>query len=268
MSELSLRECETEVEQARARLAQDLERLRSPSALSAFANDLKREALHAKDTAVDKLKTTAQSTAARLGEELKAKAAANPTAALMIGAGVAWRLYRSPPIASALVAAGLFSLWRTSAQPSPAGTSTDDFFREAGTRLGEQVGAVAEAAARKFADAGEVVANKASELGAATVERVEQWRESAGEALGQALSTAQDTAVQAVQVATERLHDVNDRATALGAKAREATQGFAARAEANRPAIKDIVLRGIANLALVAAIGVMAQKRIDGRAPR
>jgi hypothetical protein len=42
MSELSLRDCENEVQMARARLARDLGVLRSPATVSAFTNDLKR----------------------------------------------------------------------------------------------------------------------------------------------------------------------------------------------------------------------------------
>ena len=51
---------------------------------------------------------------------MTARAAANPAAALAIGAGLAWRIAHRPPIASLLVGIGLVSLMRTSpSQKSP-----------------------------------------------------------------------------------------------------------------------------------------------------
>jgi hypothetical protein len=74
MSQLSLQEHEREVEHKRAKLAGDLTILRSPETFSAFTNDLQYEA-----------KSAAQSTLNGLLEDFKAKAAANPAAALAIG---------------------------------------------------------------------------------------------------------------------------------------------------------------------------------------
>src|SRR4029453_10516715 len=89
---------ESEVEEARAKLAKDLAVLRSPQTYREFGADLKSEA---------------QSVVQNILDEVKARAAANPTAALAIGAGIGWRLLRHPPIATTLIGAGLFSLWRT-----------------------------------------------------------------------------------------------------------------------------------------------------------
>src|SRR4026208_651381 len=76
-----------------------------------------------------------------MGADLKARAAANPSAALAIGAGLAWRLVKHPPIATALIGAGAPSLWRT----NPARINDDAYFGTAQQRLGEQVSDVAEA---------------------------------------------------------------------------------------------------------------------------
>ena len=92
MDDKNLRDLEQEVETARAKLAEDLSTLRSPTTYSEFKNSLTHEVLEAKDTLVEKAKTSVQSTVETFVEDLKAKAAANPTAALLIGAGVAWRL--------------------------------------------------------------------------------------------------------------------------------------------------------------------------------
>lgn len=260
MSELSLRDCENEVELARAKLARDLGVLRSPSTMSAFTDDLKREALDTKTAMVDKLK----STAGRLSEDLKAKAAANPAAALMIGAGIAWRLFRNPPIASMLVGAGLFSLWRTQAQPGPPGT---DYFRQGQERLVQQASALAEATGRKATDAGEAVSQKATELVTAAANSLEQWSAEAGETLQHVRSVAQSKAAEAFDDARGRLRDVGHQAEALGAATRDAAAGALSSAPHQHGVeVKDIVLRGMANVALAAAVGVMYQKRMAERA--
>ena len=113
MSEAELNVLERDVEQARARFAGDLARLRSPATLSNFQDDLWAQASETKDDLVEKAKEAATDGVQRLVSDLKDTAAANPAAALAIGAGLAWRLVHRPPIASLLVGIGLFSLWRT-----------------------------------------------------------------------------------------------------------------------------------------------------------
>src|SRR5436309_14363927 len=103
MSEPSLNHLERDVETARVKLASDLSTLRSPSTTAEFTETLKQEAVDAKDALVEKAKTSVQSSIESLIEEAKARAAANPAAALAIGAGVAWRLIRHPPITTLLV---------------------------------------------------------------------------------------------------------------------------------------------------------------------
>ena len=103
MGNISLLQHEHEVERSRAKLTQDLAVLCSPATLAAFTDDLKQEAFETRDA---------------FWEKIKARAASNPAAVMAIGAGLAWRLLRSPPIASALIGVGLFSLWKT--QPRTA----------------------------------------------------------------------------------------------------------------------------------------------------
>jgi hypothetical protein len=102
-----------DVEQARARFANDLARLRSPTNFARFKDDLWAEARETKDELVGKSKEAAKDTAQRMVTELKERAAANPAAVLAIGAGLGWRLFHRPPIATALVGVGLFGLLRT-----------------------------------------------------------------------------------------------------------------------------------------------------------
>ena len=114
MSDADLNALERDVEQARARFADDLARLRSPSHLARFKDDAWAEARETKDELVGKTKEAAKDGAQRLFTELKERAAANPVAALAIGAGLAWRLVHRPPIATLLVGMGVVGLLRTS----------------------------------------------------------------------------------------------------------------------------------------------------------
>ena len=124
MSDPSLHQLERDVEAARAKLAGDLSTLRCPATYSEFSSELKYEALDMKDALVDKAKSSVQSTIDTFVEDLKARAAANPAAALAIGAGIAWRLIQRPPIATALIGAGLYSLLRTT--PTQGNARTTD----------------------------------------------------------------------------------------------------------------------------------------------
>jgi hypothetical protein len=81
----NLSKLEVEVEEARDKLARDLTLLRSPQTYREFTSGLKSDT---------------QSVAQRVLADVKARAAANPTAALAIGAGIAWRQLR--PLSSAL----------------------------------------------------------------------------------------------------------------------------------------------------------------------
>ncbi len=117
MRDANIRRLELEVETARAKLATDLSMLRSPAAYADFRASLKQDAEEVKDLIVDQAKSTTQSTLQGMVDDLKAKAAANPAATLAIGAGIAWRAIHHPPIATALIGAGLFSLLRTPRSP-------------------------------------------------------------------------------------------------------------------------------------------------------
>src|SRR5262245_2415988 len=112
MSEGDLNTLEREVELTRAKFADDLARLRSPHNLAEFKEDLWA---HARETKNGIL------------ADLKARAAANPAAVAAVAAGVAWRLFHRPPIATALVGLGLFSLLRTTPQHTDSDTWIDRY---------------------------------------------------------------------------------------------------------------------------------------------
>jgi hypothetical protein len=217
---------EREVEQARAKFASDLAVLRSPRSYRAFGRDLKSEA---------------RSVGQRMLEDLKARAAANPTAALAIGAGIAWKFLRDPPIATALIGAGVLSLWRT----EPAPIDDEDYLGTAQERFGEQayqaaetikdhaaktVSAIAEQAGAYAQSARETVEGLAGSIAEGTVESVESARDSAKRIPEQAVNAAQYAKTRLV----EAVHD---------------------------DSVRDQLLLGVAGLAVVAALGIAYQGR-------
>jgi hypothetical protein len=96
-------------------LSDDLARLRSPHNLAEFKEDLWAHARETKDGVV---------------AQVKARAAANPLAVAALAAGVAWRLFHRPPIATLLVGLGLVGLLRTSPSQADHAGSEDFFDRE------------------------------------------------------------------------------------------------------------------------------------------
>jgi hypothetical protein len=104
-----LAELERDVELSRARLAADIARLRAPETFESARQSVMDSIAGYRDDAMG----AAQTRATSFIDDVKAKAAANPAAAAAILAGIAWRLYRRPPIASLLVGAGIAALART-----------------------------------------------------------------------------------------------------------------------------------------------------------
>jgi hypothetical protein len=211
---------ELQVEEARAKLASDLAILRSPQTYREFGAELKSNAKSAVQRAID---------------DLKARAAANPSAALAIGAGLGWRLIKHPPIATALVGAGVLSLWRT----TPARINDGDYLGTAQVRLGQQV-----------SDAAEAVKDYAAEQVVAAREKVSAYR-------------VQEVAASAAEQAAETLEQARDAATHIPDKAvnaaQRATRHFG-RAVADE-GMRNQLLLGAAGLAVAAALGIAYQRR-------
>ena len=158
MTERSTRELEHDVEEARERLLSHLSVLSSPVAYSEFKEDLKDEA---------------RFTLRGILDDVKRRAAANPAATLAIGAGLAWRFIREPPISTALIGAGLYSLWRT----TPVATQGRDFdyLSTAKTRLAEQVSDLATTVGEQTAHMAETVTENASQLAGVAKGKMQEW---------------------------------------------------------------------------------------------
>ena len=221
MSNAELNALERDVEQARARFADDLARLRSPSTLARFKDDAWAEARATKDELVGQTKEAAKDGAQRLFTELKERAAANPVAALAIGAGLAWRLVQRPPIATLLVGAGVVGLLRTTparnAEPY-MGLHDEDprllhRYGAGEPGLAARAGELADVAKDKVqdwsADAGDAARATATQVAATTSAVAER----ASRALRDARDVARDTAA-----------DVGDKAAAVAGQASQAVQ--------------------------------------------
>ena len=170
----TLNQCERDVEQARSKLAQDLAILRSPATFSSFTNTIKHEVLDTKDAMVAQAKDAVQSRLSEFVEDLKAKAAANPAAALTIGAGIAWQFIRNPPVATALIGAGLYSLWRTSAVHAN-GHDNDYYLQRGKERLKQQVADFGSSAMDVASDVGNKVSAKTDEVLDIAKDKIQGW---------------------------------------------------------------------------------------------
>jgi hypothetical protein len=292
MGEPSLRELEHDVEIARSKLARDLSNLRSPDTYSQFASAVKQEASSAKDALFEKAKSSVQGTVESFVEDLKAKAAANPTAALAISAGIAWRLIQRPPIATALVGVGLFSLLRTQARPVN-GRSNSEYVAQATHRLREQASDFAADVKEYAGNAAETAKEKMTELAGVATERAGQAIEAAAgrvtdaataakgrvQALGdQAASTVGEVASQVKEQAASMPGKASKQIAGLQKSVARVTDkvGITPRVEALSNSVenaiadqgtRDSVLLGAAAIAVVAALGIACQKKLAEATP-
>jgi hypothetical protein len=240
MADTPLVEREREVERSRSKLTQDIAVLCSSETFAAFTDDLKREALGTKDV---------------VWEKLKARAASNPAAVMAIGAGLAWRLMRRPPIASALVGLGLYSLWKT--QPKTAYDATGrrlDYVEQSKEVLKEQTGQAFSAAADVAGKAQEAAATKGLEAWQSAKEKMREWQGEVGGAVS-------DTALRLKASGEELLDDVRVKREDLRDDIKAMTARAAAKVQDDET--RNTVLLGVAGLAIAAALGIACQKKIS-----
>lgn len=102
---------QAEIDQTRARLAANMNVLTRRDTVSELQQTFIGEAAAKKNEVVALAKATGQDFVQDLATSFKSKVAENPAAALAIGAGIGWKLWKDPPIASLLVGLGLYSLF-------------------------------------------------------------------------------------------------------------------------------------------------------------
>jgi hypothetical protein len=110
---------EREVEEARERLAGTIAKLSDPETQAAMKNEVMEYVQGYKDQLLDGARGTRQGVVA----DLKQRAMNNPLGVAMIGAGIAYRLYRHPPITTLLVGAGAALLARSRGRKQTARTA-------------------------------------------------------------------------------------------------------------------------------------------------
>jgi hypothetical protein len=234
MSAVELNALEREVELTRARFASDLARLRSPHNLAEFKEDLRAHARETKDGVL---------------AEVKARAAANPLAVAALAAGVAWRLFHRPPIATLLVGLGLVGLLRTSPSQANYATAEDLFDPEEWTSR-------ASAAKQRVQDWGAQASQAAREAKTQVAETAASMADRASNTLRDAGDAARDTLRQAGDTARDRISRVSDDAASVSDRA--STRLRAAIPDRDD---RDNILLGAAALAVTAAVGIAFQRR-------
>ena len=126
-----LDELERDVERARARLAEDIARLRSPTVLSHARADLIDRATDYKDQLVERVSDAVSERTQSFTQALRRQAQENPAAVAVIGAGLAWRLWKKPPITTLLLGAGLASLLAGRGEAGRANVAADSLTQQA-----------------------------------------------------------------------------------------------------------------------------------------
>jgi hypothetical protein len=173
---------------------------------------------------------------------VKARAAANPLAVAALAAGVAWRLFHRPPVATLLVGLGLVGLLRTS--PSQAD----------------------HAKAEEFFDPEEWT-SRASDVAEAAKQKVHDWSAQASQAAREAKTQVAETPVSMAERTSDALRDAGDaardRVTRLTDDAVSVSDQASARLRAAMPDRddRDTLLFGAAALAVTAAVGIAFQRR-------
>src|SRR5262245_57896727 len=250
MRTAELNALERDVEQARARFADDLARLRSPTNLARLKSDLWADVRETKDEVVDKAKDAAQDLAQRLVAELKARAAANPLATIAIGAGLAWRLVHRPPIATVLVGLGLVGLARTTpsqriSQPYMGLLDEDPVPQRRGGDL----------------------ASHAETLADAAKEKVQDWSAETGDAIRHTAGEIVEKAASVAENASDALEGARNAVRKTATKVGDTTSAVAERvSQSVRDAVpdrddRDTFLLAAASVAVAAAVGIAYQRR-------
>ncbi len=115
-AESDVRSLEREAEALRARLHDTIAQIRDPDTLENAKSEVKERAAQAKEKMVGYMREArdnAFQSGASFTRNLQRQAFENPLSVALIGAGLGWRLYRNPPVAAALMGAGLWSMMKT-----------------------------------------------------------------------------------------------------------------------------------------------------------
>jgi hypothetical protein len=233
-------EHEKAVEHSRVKLREDLAILCSPETRASFTEDLKHEAFDIKDA---------------LWEKVKVRAASNPAAVMAIGAGLIWHWLRNPPITSALIGVGLFSLWKTQPRTAYDGTGRRlGYLEQSKEVLKQQAEQAVSVASDVAAKTGEVATTKGYEALQVAKDKMREWQGEIGntvsEATGQLKTSREDL-----------IAEIRDKERSLRREIRGVAASTVEKVE--DPDIRNTLLLGFAGAAIAAAVGIACQKRIS-----
>ena len=231
---------EAEVAAARARLARTLDKLTDPATHEAMKNEVMERVEGYKDGLLGSVEASARAKGQGVVDDLKTRAMNNPAGAALIGAGIAYHLYRHPPITTLLVGAGTALLMRArgkrSSDPTayrapydakqprgyvpggvagygypveedaPGSTTTDRIMAEAAA-AGDRARALASEVGERAREIGGRAREAAAEAGSRIAETAERTRHAAAETFERTRSSAEDMAARARTTA----HDAYER---------------------------------------------------------
>ena len=250
MGGASLYDREIEVEQSRAKLTQDLAVLCSAKTFSAFTDDLKKEAFDTRDA---------------LWEKIKARAASNPAAVIAIGTGLAWRIFQRPPISSALIGVGLFSLWKTTPRMAyDAEGRRLDYIQHSKESLKEQAEQAFAAAANVADKAQEAATAKGTEVWESAKVKMQEWQEGAGRVVDDTTAKLKSSGENVLDKVRSSGDDLLENIHAKEHHLRDQMEDLAGNAadKLRDDDTRNNLLLGIAGAAIAAALGIACQKRI------
>jgi ElaB/YqjD/DUF883 family membrane-anchored ribosome-binding protein len=258
---------ERDVEAARARLVSRVAQLKAPP-LSGVKDELVADATDYKDEVIDSAREKVTGAIDGFVSDIKRRAADNPVAVAAIGAGIAWRLWQKPPIATLLVGAGVAALFGRSSvreidvdpydpdRPSgyvPGGVAGYGYGTTAGAIEQKVIGGATVALETAREKAGEL-RDKANELKESALRSAGEIRDSAMRSAGELMDSAGRSADQLRENAMRSSGNAVDSFSSFATDAR-------ARIRPAREYAEDVVrdngvYLGIAALAVGAAAGI------------
>jgi hypothetical protein len=161
---------QSEIDQTRERLASNLKVLTRDETIDELQETFIGEATAKKNQVVEIAKASGQDLFNELIASVKTKVAENPAAALAIGAGIGWKLWKNPPVASVLVGVGLYSLFTGKTETSAISDKVTETLSQAGERITEGL----EAGKTSFNRTSERTQELAAEAWASTRNSVEK----------------------------------------------------------------------------------------------
>ncbi len=161
----NVEDLQREITATRERLRGKFHDLTSDASISELEDTMRAQAQKVADNVVSKARETTGNALSDVIETVKERAAANPLAVLAIGAGLGWKLWKDPPVASALVGLGVAGLF-----------INNKLGKQATEAITEKLSDASESITRHLDEAGDLAGRKATEL---RERGQETWRDAA-----------------------------------------------------------------------------------------